>query len=663
MRNLFVNRLKFIVYCEDNSRYGTDVKFKKGLNIIYGPNSVGKSSIILGIIYGLGIEKSLGIFQAKQNPFKPEFYDKIDNKKIIDSEVLLEISNGKKTVTFNRKIIGKSETCIVKECSLDNFTEAKGRELIADGIGVMDDNGLQKYIFELLDWDIVEVPKYEGDSSKLYLENLAPLFFVEQNAGWSQIQARQVTRYGIKDIKKIAFEYLMGLDKFDIHLVELQKRELREKINSIEIDLQNKETNLIVLGNAINDDENNLNIKHNIFGNLRINDLILKLEEEISQKIKKISSLNNTKEKAEIFENEGRDKLREITHRRRVASEKVNSLIREISSYNNYIRNIEINRFKNLQLKKINESPSNINVDSCPVCESKLSSTEEGYCHLCKQYISKISTPDENIAFLEDEKSSFMIIRKQKEMDLEIAKQQLKELQESEREQTEKLNFQLKTYYGEDLQKIREIQSEADAIQNEVQKYKTIENQWDSLKPIRDKLQQYINEESELKKQITKDNQSVDDSTILDKLLNNFRENVIKLRLFKNKPELASELKLDETDNYSPYLGSYDLYNISSSSDNIRIILSYYLSLLQTSVYIDSKKIKFPNLLIFDEPKQQNLDYQDFENLIEIIEKIPKDNSQVILTTFNDKKKEKIMEYIRYEMHSSDDYLLKKITN
>lgn len=660
MRNLFVNRLKYEISCEDKSIYGANISFKKGLNIIYGPNSVGKSSIILGVIYGLGMEKSLGIFQTKQNPFKPEFYDKIDDKKIIDSQVFLEISNGKKTVTINRKIIGKTETCILKECDIDSFSGSTGHELIADGPGVMTDNGLQKYVFELLDWDIVEVPKYEGEPSKLYLENLTPLFFVEQNAGWSQIQARQVTRYGIKDIKKIVFEYLMGLDKFDIHLTELRQRELREKINMIELDLQNKETNLMVLGNATKDDENNLFIKHNIFGNLRIVDLLLRLEEDISQKIKMIDSFNNTKEKAEIFESKGRDKLREITHRRRVASEKVNSLIREISSYNNYIKNIEINRLKNLQLKKINESPSNINVDSCPICESKLSGTEEGYCHLCKQYISKISTPDENIAFLEDERSSFMIILKQKEMDLEKAKQQLKELQESEREHTEKLNFQLKTYYGADLQKIREIQSEADAIQNEIQKYKTIENQWNGLKSIRSQIHQYVEEETELKKQIMKDKQSLDDSTILNKILSNFRKNVIKLRLFKNKPELASELKLDDTDNYSPYLGSYDLYNISSSSDNIRIILSYYLSLLQTSVDIDNKKIKFPNLLIFDEPKQQNLDEQDFENLIEIIEQIPKERIQVILTTFNNKNKDKIKDHIRHEMFSSNDYLLKR---
>src|SRR3989344_7395653 len=106
MRNLIINRLKYCITCEDNTRYGADIKFRKELNIIFGPNSVGKSSIITGIIYGLGAEKNLGIFQTTQNPFKPEFYKEIDGKPIKESYLLLEISNGKTILCIQRDIIG-----------------------------------------------------------------------------------------------------------------------------------------------------------------------------------------------------------------------------------------------------------------------------------------------------------------------------------------------------------------------------------------------------------------------------------------------------------------------------------------------------------------------------------------------------------------------------
>lgn len=207
-----MNRLKYAIDCKDGSKYGASVEFRKGLNIIYGPNSVGKSSVIIGIIYALGMEKSLGIFSSKQNPFKPEFYDKIENKKIVNSTVFLEINNGSQTITLSRPIIGKTEICVLKECTLDNFEkDIKQSELIADGSGVMSEDGLQRYLFNFLDWDILEVPTFEGTSSKIYLENLVPLFYIEQRVGWSQIQARQVTRYGIKDIRKIAFEKFISI--------------------------------------------------------------------------------------------------------------------------------------------------------------------------------------------------------------------------------------------------------------------------------------------------------------------------------------------------------------------------------------------------------------------------------------------------------------------
>ena len=91
MRHLFVNKLQYTIKCADDSTYGARVEFKRGLNIIYGPNSVGKSSIITGIFYGLGAEKVLGVFGNRDNPFTPEFYRDIEVRKIVESYLLLEI--------------------------------------------------------------------------------------------------------------------------------------------------------------------------------------------------------------------------------------------------------------------------------------------------------------------------------------------------------------------------------------------------------------------------------------------------------------------------------------------------------------------------------------------------------------------------------------------
>ena len=103
--------------------------------------------------------------------------------------------------------------------------------------------------------DQEELPTYDQKTSKLYFENILPLLFVEQRAGWSQIQARQVTRYNIKDVKKVAFEYLFGLDRFKLHLSEIKVKELDAKLKSLKDELNRKEENSLITANAEKVDE------------------------------------------------------------------------------------------------------------------------------------------------------------------------------------------------------------------------------------------------------------------------------------------------------------------------------------------------------------------------------------------------------------------------
>ena len=130
--------------------------------------------------------------------------------------------------------------------------------------------------------------------------------------------------------------------------------------------------------------------------------------------------------------------------------------------------------------------------------------------------------------------------------------------------------------------------------------------------------------------------------------------------LFSDKPYLIKDIKLDTFENYTPYLAQYDIYNICSSSDNIRIILSYYLALLQSAIEINDKKIKYPCFLVIDEPKQQNLDEPDLYAFIDLINKLDKNKFQIILTT-HAKDENIVAQYIVQKMAGKTDYLLKKI--
>lgn len=666
MSRLIINKLVYTVVTTDNEKYGATIPFKKGLNIVYGPNSVGKTSIVTGIIYGLGAEKGLGIFKSIQNPFKPEFYNKIDGKDVKTSYLLLEISNGLEIRTIFRYIKGgDSEIAAVKKCPIaDFFKTEEAKRLIVSGDGVFSEKGFQSFLFDFIGLNQVELPTYDNKFSKLYFENILPLFFVEQRAGWSQIQARQVTRYNIKDIKKVAFEFLFGLDRFNLHLNEIKVKELEAKLKKYKDDLQQKEENLLIIANAEKIDETPI-INSNLIGKTSLYDYINYLKAKYKTESEFINQLSTENKEYEDSNEKLREGLKILDYQYRKITEKVDKITVEISGYENYLERIKANKYKNKQLKKIQEISTELNIVTCPVCEANLETSIDDECVLCHSELhKKISTPEQNLAFLEDEENTFKKVISQRILERRKILEQRNNLNDKIKEYESQLEHQTKTYAGKEFAALRKRILEADSTHKEMEKYSRISQRWDELKPLRRDVNLTSLELEKLKDEVKKYEQTKSDYDIINTIKTNIQSNVSSLGLFKGNQSLIQAIKLDGNDNYTPYLDQYDIYNISSSSDNIRIILSYYLALLQTSIKFKKlKTVGFPNLLILDEPKQQNLDNDSLIDSIGVIENISPEDGQVILTTYSElpSDKEKLEKHIIYEMKNKTDYLLKKL--
>ena len=667
MSRLIINRLVYNIQTIDGEKYGAEIPFKKGLNIIYGPNSVGKTSIITGIIYGLGAEKGLGIFKSIQNPFKPEFYKAIDGKLVKTSYLLLEISNGDEVITIFRYIKGTDiNIAAIKKCSTDNFFKSdEGEKLIISGEGVFSENGFQNFLFKFIGLTQVELPTYDQKLSKLYFENILPLLFVEQRAGWSQIQSRQVTRYNIKDVKKVAFEYLFGLDRFNLHLSEIKLKELEGKLKKFKDELNQKEENLLIIANAEKSD-GILLVNTNHIGKSSIYDFIKYLRDKYSAESNFINQLSSQNKEFEESNDKLRDSLKTLDFQYRKATTRVDKITIEIAGYENYLDRIQTNKYKNKQLKKIKEFSTELNIKTCPVCEARLQKPNDEECLLCHSDLSKkISTPEQNLAFLEDEENTFKKVISQRILDRRKIIEQRNIIKDKIKEYESQLDHQTKTYAGKEFAQLRNRILEADSTHKEMEKYNRIASRWEDLNPIRKEIVQIDSEHKKLKDEISKYIQTDKDNLIINTIKSFIQSNVSSLGLFKGNKELINSIRIDENDNYTPYLDNFDIYNISSSSDNIRIILSYYLSLLQTSIKQKNLSgICYPNILILDEPKQQNLDNDSLVDCINVIENISADESQVILTTYSEliSDREKFDKHIVYEMKGKTDYLLKKIT-
>lgn len=668
-KRLIINKLRFHVSTIAKNTYGATVVFEpKGLNIIWGPNSVGKTSIITGIIYGLGAEKGLGIFSSSQNPFKPEFREKINNEEIQQSCLFLDISNGERTISIFRYIKGGDiDIVAIKE---DNETEYSKR-FIVNGEGVFSESGFQTYLFEFLGFSKVSVPTYEDKEARLYFENILPLFFVEQRAGWSQIQARQVTRFGIRDVKKISFEYLMGLDKFKKHIEELYKKMKEAELKEYKRKLTDRENNIFIESNGEKKD-NKLFVLTKEQGQIFIDDYISYLKSKYecnSKNINKITSLNDGYEE----ENKQlRSQIGVLEIQLRKIKSKIDQTNIEIQGYNTYLDRIRTNKYKNKQLKKLLEIPVEFNISMCPVCGLPIDSEkeEENDCILCHRHPTKkkvISTPDENLLFLEDEESTFIKAINQKEFDKQkfiVEKERIKSILYERQEQ---LTHQTKTYAGADFEKMRIQILKVDSLYKEYDRYRKIKEKWDNLDKegaLRKIISTLEEEISGYTEKISTYEQSEEDKKIEEVIKKHIKNNLNLLGLFKHDKKLISRILINEKDDYGPFLLDQDIYNISSSSDNIRIIFCYYLALLQTSMELKTQtNILFPNILILDEPKQQNLDGESLNSGIRIIENMNPNEYQAILTTYSENPTDYkyLKKYITYEMKNSDDYLLKKI--
>lgn len=200
--------------------YGITLPFDDGLTILRGSNTRGKSTCLMSILYGLGLE---GMLSAKRDVPLPHALTAYleDNEREIavdESDVTLELVNGAgEILTVQRQIKGPLDNRLIRTWSsaaVTNKRETEGSTdyFVRDGGAAGRDAGFHRRLAEFLGWNMPTVARYDGGESKLYLECIFPLLFVEQKRGWLGLQARMPTYLGIRDMQARSVEFLLNLD-------------------------------------------------------------------------------------------------------------------------------------------------------------------------------------------------------------------------------------------------------------------------------------------------------------------------------------------------------------------------------------------------------------------------------------------------------------------
>jgi hypothetical protein len=137
-----------------------------------------------------------------------------------EATLMLEREDGAR-IRLRREIKGDPAEVFVEEFTpkLDPLRTSRlyaRRQTMKDEHG-----GLQHFLFDWLGLPRVPVMTRRGQAGEVYLENIAPLFYIDQSEGWADLQAQQVHRYGLQEISEIAVEYLLGaLDAINARFAE-----------------------------------------------------------------------------------------------------------------------------------------------------------------------------------------------------------------------------------------------------------------------------------------------------------------------------------------------------------------------------------------------------------------------------------------------------------
>jgi hypothetical protein len=203
----------------ESGLYARDLRFGDGLTVLRGKNSRGKSTCLMSILYGLGLE---GMLTAKRQIPLPHavteyLEDGTEEIKVLSSDVTLVIENGsKERLTVRRQIKGNADTRLIRTWRGEVDPDAAAADasedyFVRDAGAAQREAGFHRRLADYVGWTLPEVPRFEGGPVRLYLENVFPLLFIEQKRGWLGLQARMPTYLGIRDAQARAVEFLLGL--------------------------------------------------------------------------------------------------------------------------------------------------------------------------------------------------------------------------------------------------------------------------------------------------------------------------------------------------------------------------------------------------------------------------------------------------------------------
>lgn len=660
MLGLKIKELEISVVTSSGT-FSTLIPFKDGLNIIRANNSSGKSTCVNAIAYALGLEAILG--PSRKRPFPKSLYEVIYRSKedetpyfVKSSNVRLIVMNSNaKEATLIREVEGDSKkiTVISETNKQDYFLGSAGEVGSAKS-----ERGFHHWLVEFIGWTLPDVVTFEGKETKLYLECIFPLFFIEQKRGWSEIQANIPTNYGIRNVKKNAAEFCLGFDSFE---QEKKIFLLKAKVDAAEIEWDKARSSAegiadfnTVRVNKLPDIEKIKERAHVNFSYLE-NGIFISLHDQERSLKKLIARLNKeiTAKQPNSEQIEAQNSIiRALQRESERTSISIENALLSMSENDKKISTLKHDLDQYQQLRRLKSVGSNIeqhlDTSKCPICDTAMHDTLGN-----NSTQRSPMTLEENIEFLKNQIDFFNSIKNKTAAEIQNLQASSKLITSRlsvEQDKLNELRSDFEDIHGATKSILRE-KIQAEILLKEVEKLQASE------KSINEQLQRVQNDwstASDALKLARKNLSTTNKYATINKLEEIIRKNLESFQF--NHAAINTITVSHQT--LRPEQEGYDIVAETSASDYIRVIWAYTLGLLELAG--SEKEIKHGGFVVFDEPRQHEASKVSFVSLIKEASASKAYGGQVIFATSMEKTElEGVCSERDLSINFFDDYILK----
>ena len=640
-------------------RLGVDIPLREGLNILRAENTSGKSTCLMAVLYGLGLERALG--PQIRVPLPYAMRERVQLEKdggeyepIHQSYVMLQLSNGGgEVVTVRRDIVGGADQRLVQTwpgSKIDDTGRSMSQKdyFVHDPGAAVGEVGFHAYLARFLGWELPVVPRFDGTECPLYMETLWPLFFVEQKRGWAETQGPFPTFLRIQDLSRRVMEFVLRLDAGELRR---RKAELRREIARIEGTWAAKRSEIVAGLSAVvrvtglpagptaefsKDAEVTVSAYYNE-GWIGVDEVAGRLQERrealedaepkgAEEAQGEIQSLLSAKEQRHA----------ELSAEGALIRKEFDSAVGERASVEKRLDSLRVDLKRNLDTQKLRRLGSKIGdfvVDNtCPTCHQMV----EG--ELLPENGVTVMGLEENIGFVRSQLA----------------------LYEGIRDRTEDAVSSMRARYSGVQNELADVRAAIRGLKNDlvrpadavvwsgIEELVRLEGQLDQWKAVEERVDGVVDEMRQLATQwvamkeeyrdIGAGDLSEEDEAKVGRLEEISRELLGLFGFLSFGPE---EIALAE-DDYRPRVVERDERgerfekNIGfevSASDGIRLKWSYYLALLKVAEEFGSNHLGF---LVFDEPGQQQMRDVDLGKFLKWTATSLGEGTQVIVSTSED---------------------------